>query len=451
MESVNFSVEKTGYNFEFEKNSKNFILKSKFLIDNNNLNESFEKKEVKNNLIYNFYCETEKNLKNKLKRSYSNESTNSSHSSNEDLLLNINNNFNNNFSNEKILKLSPFLIQEQEGSRFLQNKLKMNKQFTNDVYFPYLIKYYEKNQLIQLICSQFGNYLFQVIIEVLTENNLNLFLKLISNNFYNISIDIYGTRFIQKLICVLNPNTENFNLFLFILKQNLQSLLETSHGNHAIQKFIEIIFNYKKYYKKDFDENDFFNNKINFFFDYFFKNFEIISVNKFGCITIQKLILFSKGKIKIKLYKLIKEKIIKIIEKQYGTFLLQFLIEKENTFFKTEIIPKILQNFSKICKTKFSSNSIEKCLESEHLDISKIFIKKILEDNNIFEFIIDPYGNYIIQKALLIANEKEFNFILKEIGKHYEEIKKVNFGKKLLIKLENLYTKLKEYEKKKKN
>ena len=81
----------------------------------------------------------------------------------------------------------------------------------------------------------------------------------------------------------------------------------------------------------------------------------------------------------------------------------------------------------------------------------KIFIKKILEDNNIFDFIVDPYGNYIIQKALLIANEKEFTFILKEIGKHYEEIKKVNFGKKLLIKLEILYSKLKEYEKKKKN
>ena len=42
MESTKVSVEKTGFFFEFEKNSKNFILKSKFLIDEEKENnESF--------------------------------------------------------------------------------------------------------------------------------------------------------------------------------------------------------------------------------------------------------------------------------------------------------------------------------------------------------------------------------------------------------------------------
>ena len=329
----------------------------------------------------------------------------------------------------KIIQISPSLIYEQKGCRALQNKLKTDIRFTNEVFFPYLINQYQHQELINIMCDQFGNYLFQAILDVISNDNLQIFLNLIEKNFYDIGINIFGTRVIQKLIVVIKETKLliNFNKILF---QFIDKLILTSHGNHIIQKYIEEI----KYPK---NEN---------VYNFILLNFIKICINKFGCCTIQKCFQKAPKEIKEKLLDLFFQNLLFLLYEQYGTYVFQFIIENEPVFLKIKTIKLILPNLLNYCKIKYSSNVIEKCLEYNCNEIHQIILDKILEkEENIIDLILNPFGNYIIQKALCICNSKHYDFIINIIGNNIEQIQKVNFGANLLLKLASNHNKLKNF------
>ena len=440
----------------YMKNSRNFILKKDFLNENssfsNKLTSENSKIEIENpiensknllnyyffnqpkiNIIKNYYFQNnfQINEPKEIKIEYfinNNDISKFNIQNNNELNDNNINLFN--YSEKKILQLSPILLQEQNGSRFLQNKIRSDFKFCNEKFFPNLLKIYNENEISINICDQFGNYLFQAMLENLTNKNILKFLKIISNNFYTISINIFGTRVIQKLINIINNNEKLLNEFNNIFFKEINKLISTSHGNHIIQKYIEEIkFNEK-----------------NIIFDYLINNFNKISINKFGCCTIQKCLINNDKNIKTKFLNLIYENINYLLSKQFGNFIFQFMIENETKEIKINLINKILPNFMNICKTKYSSNVIEKCLEVNCNEIHVIILNKICESKkNVFDLILNPFGNYIIQKALNICNKNQYEFILKILAENIKEIKKLKFGLKLISKLICVHPKINDF------
>ena len=325
---------------------------------------------------------------------------------------------------------SPYFILDQNLSRNLQKKLKNDIQYSNQYFFPNLCQNYSKKDFFNLICDQFGNYLFQVLLEVLNDENLQIFLNLIKDNFYLIGINSFGTRVIQKLIIIIENKEIIYNHFNNILFQSIDKLILTSHGNHIIQKYIEEI----KYPK---NEN---------VYNFILLNFIKICINKFGCCTIQKCFQKAPKEIKEKLLNLFFNNLFFLLYEQYGTYVFQFVIENEPIFLKIKTIKLVLPNLLNYCKIKYSSNVIEKCLEYNCKEIHQIILDKILEkEENIIDLILNPFGNYIIQKALCICNSKHYDFIINIIGNNIEQIQKVNFGAKLLLKLASNHIKLKNF------
>jgi len=53
-----------------------------------------------------------------------------------------------------------------------------------------------------------------------------------------------------------------------------------------------------------------------------------------------------------------------------------------------------------LAKQKFSSNVIEKCLEFNTNEVRDQMVEEILQAPSFYEFLVDQYGNYVIQKAL---------------------------------------------------
>ena len=322
---------------------------------------------------------------------------------------------------------SPYFILDQNLSRNLQKKLKNDIQYSNQYFFPNLYQNYSKKDFFNLICDQFGNYLFQVLLEVLNDENLQIFLNLIKDNFYLIGINSFGTRVIQKLIIIIENKEIIYNHFNNILFQSIDKLILTSHGNHIIQKFIE---------KISYPKNE-------LIYNYILNNFILISTNKFGVCTIQKCLQISPEKIREKILDLFFNNIFILLSKQYGTYIFQYIIENEKLELKIKTIKSILPNLLNICKTKYSSNAIEKCLEYNCKEIHILLLNKIIEkEDNILELITNPFGNYIIQKALFVSDNQTYDFLLKVIGNHFHQIQKLSFGIKLLSKLINNHQKL---------
>ena len=141
------------------------------------------------------------------------------------------------YNDETLAQLSPYIIKEQTGCRYIQDKVINNRRFANNLLFPCLTP-----TLPVLICDQFGNYLFQVLIGILTKENLETMLNLIIPYFYNICISPHGTRVIQKLIERVGLYNTLLQQFNNALQNDFIALSKDPYGNHVIQKYLTIVF-----------------------------------------------------------------------------------------------------------------------------------------------------------------------------------------------------------------
>ena len=62
-------------------------------------------------------------------------------------------------------------------------------------------------------------------------------------------------------------------------------------------------------------------------------------------------------------------------------------------------------------------------------------MKKILIEENFHTILLDNFGNYVVQKAIISSNEEDKDKFFKMIIPLIPQLQKVNFGQKLLSKL----------------
>jgi len=137
-----------------------------------------------------------------------------------------------------------------------------------------------------------------------------------------------------------------------------------------------------------------------------------------------------------------------LIEDPYGNYLVQNVLKLENEQRNESIFQQIAKDFIRLSQLKFSSNVIEKCLDSklnksrQEAHIDKIFKGTFPNDDyqiikelgfktsksknlkNRVNFIVqkliyNQFGNYVLQKALLVITDdhlrKEILYTIKSL------------------------------------
>lgn len=339
--------------------------------------------------------------------------------------------FNNNFN---IL----YIFQDQSKCRNIQEQLEFHK---NDKI--YIQNFFEqiKPELINLIEHQFGNYVIQKFLEILIlqENKqlINEFISVINKNdkLYEISINIYGTRVIQKTLEKLIDNNNNSKIGTLELINSIKKLIENhlydlccdKNGNHVYQKLLKV-FNNDSEYKNDF----------------LYDNLSDISLNvallQQGATIFNTALSLCNSKQKEKICIKIIDNIGKLINDKYGNYSVQAIInnlEKEKNLIEP-IYLYISDNIINLSKQKCSSNVIDKFIMKNN-DYSKRLVEDMIENNIIEDIIKDQYGNYVVQKALIISDKDTINKIAKQIKPIIPELLESNIGRKIYEKLIEQY------------
>ena len=313
---------------------------------------------------------------------------------------NIYNNLNN-IDDVNLAKMSLNLIKTQLGFKILDERAKSNNKFANELLFPELI-----NNLSNICCDILGNMLIQTLIDVLSSENLDLFLSSIQEQLFDICLTEHGSRAIQKLLERIHSNPLLMNKLIFYLNQkDIGILFKSGYGNHLIQKYLVIIKNVEL---------------TNFIYNYLYKNFMDIASSKYGVCVIQKGL--SEGNIiqRKKIVNLILTNLNAIMKDCYGNFIIQFIFFKFDKNKFDEILPiieKIEENMVDFCTNKFSSSVIEKSFEKNERKIGERFIKCLFEhhENDIIDILLNSYGKYVIKKACNFENKLFRNMISKTI------------------------------------
>jgi hypothetical protein len=127
------------------------------------------------------------------------------------------------------------LIKDQNGCRMIQKKLEEKKEEFLKGFFDKV-----KNNIFEIICDQFGNYVIQKFVESCNDKNIikNLMIC-IKPKIYPISINCYGTRGFQRLIEFLSEESD-YEIMKDFITNNVLNLIKDVNGNHVIQKVLQV-------------------------------------------------------------------------------------------------------------------------------------------------------------------------------------------------------------------
>lgn len=102
---------------------------------------------------------------------------------------------------------------------------------------------------------------------------------------------------------------------------------------------------------------------------------------------------------------------------------------------------QLLGSLLQLSRKKFSSNVIEKCLESTTAETKAMMVEEIMNGcDSFFEYLMDQYGNYVVQKALQVAVEPTFTLFLIKVKPDLVRLRNSNeIGLKVYNKLMKSY------------
>jgi hypothetical protein len=150
-----------------------------------------------------------------------------------------------------------------------------------------------------------------------------------------------------------------------------------------------------------------------------------------------------------------------LIEDPFGNYLVQNVLKLESAEKSEMIFRVIAKDFVRLSQLKFSSNVIEKCLDSEKIgaQVDQLFngtheneditiircLGKQAKNKAIrMKFLtqrlmMHSFGNYVLQKALLVVNPGLRTQILESIQLQSSSLWQTKHGPKVLQKLQKQY------------
>lgn len=319
------------------------------------------------------------------------------------------------FFNYQVLGNVLTIAQDQTGCRMLQRQLEYN-----DENFIASILDEVIDHLVVLMTDPFGNYLCQKLMTVCSSEQLGRIIKGVEKDFLSICLNMHGTRAIQKLIEVVTE-PEHISFVTSVLSTAVVDLVNDLNGNHVIQKCLISLKS---------EDCEFIYKAMN-------DNCVYLATHRHGCCVMQRCIDAANPQQRNMLIDTISSKTLDLVEDAFGNYVIQYVLRLKDDEINRRIVVALADNVTEFAKQKFSSNVVERCLIFCPLEVRSILISKFLNVpfDVLKELILDPFGNYVIQRVLNVAQSDELSALLDRIQPHLEELKVASSGKRIAAKI----------------
>ncbi|XP_074586268.1 putative pumilio homolog 8, chloroplastic [Curcuma longa] len=272
------------------------------------------------------------------------------------------------------------LAKDQHGCRYLQQMLDEGKQQVDTIFNGVI------NRTVELMVDPFGNYLMQKLLGKCNEEQLMAILLMLNKNPVNlvgISLNIHGTRAVQKLIDTVKTK-HHISLVTSALRHGFVNLVKDLNGSHVLQRCLET-----------FTTED---NK--FIFDAAAMYCVDIATHRHGCCVLQKCIRNFTGEYQERLVAVVATNGFKLAQDPYGNYVVQAVLELEKPFAIAILASQFQGKYVELSTQKFSSNVVERCFLYFGKDFPATIINELLSVPHFDQLLQHPYANYPIQRAL---------------------------------------------------
>jgi hypothetical protein len=355
------------------------------------------------------------------------------------------------------------LSRDQMGCRMLQQALVANDPEVSTTIFHELLPH-----MADLMMDPFGNYLFQKLFDSISLKERELLVKTVSGRLVQASLNLHGTRSVQKIIDTVSTNyslallhhhpehDQNEPLEVAESKNRIASMLATalkpaaarlcvdSHGNHVMQR---ILSGFPPQYTA-------------FIYDCVATNVTDVARHRHGCCVIQRCLdshpqlhyiddnskklldpcSASIIEARAHLIQQICAGALHLMQDAYGNYVVQYVLDicvgQPGEF---DIIDSICRatigQVALLSVQKFSSNVIEKCLEKCSSDMRELYLDEICNETKIRDLMTDPFGNYVVQRALGVASHTHAVKLVDSMKPHLLGMKNTAPGRRIIGKI----------------
>ncbi|KAN0022646.1 hypothetical protein ACTFIU_004847 [Dictyostelium citrinum] len=303
------------------------------------------------------------------------------------------------------------LTKYQAGCRFLQKKLEEKP----DSEHVTLIFNEVFDHLNELMIDPYGQYLIPQLMKYCDNNQRRQIVDKIAPSVETFACHVYGIHGIQKLLQYLSP--DQVDSIIASIKGKVIQLSKDNKGNYLIQSFL-------KQFSPEVNQ---------FVCDAIMGNIEEICTHKVGCTVVNRCIDNANPEQLEKLVDKITEHSLKLVQDQFGNYVVQHLLSK-NKAYSSKLIVSLKDNIAELSIQKFSSNVIEKCLQLADTPTYELIIKALTEAD-ILSLLQDKYANFVIQTALDVSNDTQHAKLVKIIVPYIHQIKTpyvIHIQKKIL-------------------
>ena len=197
----------------------------------------------------------------------------------------------------------------------------------------------------ELMTDPFGNYLCQKLLEHADEPQRMAVLQKVQSDIVAISLNLHGTRAVQKLVETVASAGE-VELLVNTLKGSVVTLVKDLNGNHVIQRCLHHLSS---------RDNQ-------FIYDAVCRHCVSVATHKHGCCVLQRCIDYATIGQKRQLIHEICNNALELVQDAYGNYVVQYVLDLNEPTSTAAIVTALCGHVSSLAVQKFSSNVIEKCI-----------------------------------------------------------------------------------------
>ncbi|GAB9474891.1 hypothetical protein Gpo141_00012006 [Globisporangium polare] len=341
------------------------------------------------------------------------------------------------------------MSKDQNGCRLLQEQLDYeDRQDLCEVIYQESL-----DHLAEMMVDPFGNYLFQKLLERVTEKKRLAIIRRVSSNLVAAALNLHGTRSVQKVVEVCATSAEVIeddssyddddldsdvsagrrremnsgvrrtvnlpDIIVEALKDDAVRLCIDSNGNHVIQRALQFM-------KPEYNQ---------FVFDAVCKECTTVGTHRHGCCVLQRCLDAANKQQKAEVIAQVEKQAMKLMQDPYGNYVVQYVLDSCTAEEAYGVIVKPLGNIFELSIQKFSSNVIEKCLEKAPERVRQNYIKEIINCPKMNKMLQDQFANYVVQRALCVCSEEQCLQLVKSIRPHLACMKNTSGGRRITARI----------------
>ncbi|GAA5969605.1 hypothetical protein JCM11641_008174 [Rhodosporidiobolus odoratus] len=306
------------------------------------------------------------------------------------------------------------LCKDQFGCRYLQKKLEDGNPEHRDMIYNEIFPHFA-----ELMTDPFANYLAQRLLEFATDEQRDALIESISGELVTISLNMHGTRAVQKMIDYLSTQRQVQSLIL-ALNLNVVTLIKDLNGNHVIQKCLNAL---------PPEDNQFIYNAVA-------THCIEVATHRHGCCVLQRCIDHASESQRIQLVTEITYNSLTLVQDAFGNYVVQYVLDLNDNRFIEAIVRQFLGNVSALSAQKFSSNVVEKCIRVADATGRRAIIDELLVKNRLERLLRDSFANYVVQTALDYAEPAQRAQLIETIRPILPMIRNTPYGKRIQSKIQ---------------